>query len=81
MEKIQGRTLVTISVPCMDRFEIYKGRHYLISPGQSVLEGKNKENQVMRSSEIAVLILNISHIGVWLEMEDTDEEKMKMIGI
>ena len=48
------------------------------------LEGKNKENQVMkymRSSEIAVLILNISSIGVWLEMEDTDEEKMKMIGI
>ena len=35
----------------------------------------------MRSSEIAVLILNISSIGVWLEMEDTDEEKMKMIGI
>lgn len=35
----------------------------------------------MRSSGIAVLILNIIHICVWLEMEDTDEEKIKMIGI
>lgn len=35
----------------------------------------------MRSSGIAVLILNIIHICIWLEMEDTDEEKMKMIRI
>lgn len=40
--KNTGQTLVTISVPCMDRFEIYKGKHYLISPGQSVFRRKNK---------------------------------------
>lgn len=55
------------------KFAKYVGGHCLISPEQ----GFYKENQIIWF----LGAVSISRLGVWLQMEATDREKMKMIEI